>query len=77
MVVVAHQARGVDYPVEPLSSAREYFQEQFPILFLQKNILPTVTPRGDVVKTMGKFNSERTRHQTIISETGEKAKDKT
>ena len=56
MVVIAHLPPGVTFPVEALVALSQYPQPDFPVVVQQVNILLSA-PRGDVVKTSGKFES--------------------
>jgi hypothetical protein len=57
MVVIGHLAPGVAHPVEALADLAEYLQPHFPVAVGQIDVIPTGTPRGDVVKASGKFKS--------------------
>ena len=62
MVMVGHQAVGVDDPVKPSPDAREHFEKHPPVTDGPKNVLPPVTARGDVVERTGKLKSQRSGH---------------
>ena len=49
MVMVGHQAIGVDDPVKPSPHAREHFEKHPPVTDGPKNVLPSVIARGGVV----------------------------
>jgi hypothetical protein len=62
MVMVGHQAVGVDDLVKPSPHAREHFQKDPPVTDGPKNVLPSITARGDVVERTGKLELQRSGH---------------
>jgi len=54
VVLVPHLAIRMDDPVEALADMAQHLQPQVPILILDINGLPPVSPRGDMVERAGK-----------------------
>jgi len=53
---------GMDDPVKPSPHAREHIEKHPPVTDGPKNVLPSVTARGDVVERTGKLESQRSGH---------------
>jgi hypothetical protein len=56
----------MDDPVEALADMAQHLQPHVPILILDINGPPPVSPRGDMVERAGKLDPQRSRHvQTL------------
>ena len=76
VVMVAHQAIGVDHPVESINRFGQHLQKQRPVGVVPIDILPPVTTRSDVIKAVREFEAEWACHGGIISKTGRIGKKK-
>ena len=56
--MVGHLAVGMDDPIEAPAHLPQDRQKLSPILVLEENVLPPVTPRRDVVKSGGVLQSQ-------------------
>ena len=74
--MVAHQAIGVDHPVESINRFGQHRQKQRPVGVVPIDILPPVTTRSDVIKTVREFEAEGVSHGGIILKTGRSGKRK-
>ena len=74
--MVAHQAIGVDHPVESINRFGQHLQKQRPVGVVPIDILPPVTTRSDVIKAVREFEAEWARHGGGISKTGRVGKKK-
>jgi hypothetical protein len=63
VVVVAHQAIGQGLGIEARQRLRHDLQQALPVLVVDKDRLPPVTARGDVIHRTGKFDTQRTGHE--------------
>ena len=57
MVVIAHQAVGVTYPIELFGHGAENVEKRTPVLVVLMDRLTTIATRGDVIERAGKFDS--------------------
>lgn len=57
-----HQAKGVANPIEALQRLPKKFQELAVVLFVEKYFFTPVSPGGNVVNGISKFNSQRSCH---------------
>ena len=74
--MVAHQAIGVDHPVESINRFGQHLQKQRPVGVVPIDILPPVTTRSDVIKAVREFEAEGASHGGIISKTSRSGKRK-
>jgi hypothetical protein len=51
----------MDDPVEALADMAQHLQPHVPILILEMNGLPPVSPRGDVAERAGKLDAQGSR----------------
>ena len=66
MVMVAQQAIGVDHPIASINRFGQHLQKQLPVGIVPIDILPPITSRSDVIKTMSEFETKGTGHAGII-----------
>ncbi len=57
MIVIAHLAKRMDYPIKPLTHSGQHGQPILAIGVAQKNIFTPISTRSDVVKRPSKFKS--------------------
>ena len=62
VVVVVHQAVGVEPPALLLNLLAEALQEPPPVLIVEKDRCPRVAARGEMVERPGKFEPQRASH---------------
>jgi len=74
--MVAHQAIGVDHPVESINRLGQHLQKQLPVGVVPIDILPPVTTRSDVIEAVREFEAEWASHGRIISKPGRMGKRK-
>jgi hypothetical protein len=74
MIMVGHQAVGMDDPVESLPHACEHIEKQLPVTDVSNNVLPSVPSRSDVIECTGKLESQGPGHDSKIARKGHKSR---
>lgn len=62
-----HLAQCMNHPVEPVANGTQYFQPAQADFIEQENTSLTLTPRGDMVMSAGKFESQWSGHQESVT----------
>lgn len=66
MVVVAHEAIGIEPPVLLVYFLRQEVKEDQPVGVVEEDVLALVTPGGEVINGAVKFEAERAGHEEIL-----------
>jgi hypothetical protein len=62
MVVIAHQAEGIEHPALLEDFLGEQIEEDQPILIVLEDRLLAITPGGEVVERSGKLQTQGSGH---------------
>jgi hypothetical protein len=62
VVVIIHQAISVESPELLGDLAAEQIEERCAVLFIAKDVLARISPRGDVIQRSSEFQTQRTGH---------------